>query len=644
MINQEMIDAVSQFREVAHLNMILIGHTGVGKTSIRKHLQNLLFEKNETTTILFEHELLFVQTVELLPDSNIPVFQRNDAVYNSEQNKVFLTLWDTGGQPMFQDLLPCFAKFRSIYGIVFRISDFSDESNAVTRPTCPLESKSESPYTCKEYIKRCLAFLEFFALDMNQRFTHLPNEVKNALFQNAPNDINLFPKVALIGTFKDKMMIQDNETMSKYNDFKKNLVSANFVERSLCPSYDDTVFEVDNTKSGDICGDSGIRDLREQLIIQTQYTRTKIPMKWISYKLDLENESRLQQPCTGIVTLNKANEIAKRHQVSSGAALSYFHELGIFLWYREIESLKKYVIVESRHLLSILGTLLNPKTFFNFPDEWNNLQEHGILSIDVGLLLLDEALSRTGLDREWIFRFFKEHHLIMSLSAEGYFIPSLLQVLPICPNPFHICDANCSMCTLLPQAKDMEVAPLFLVPKCKCIPPGFFPRLMTMLAGIQEGEIIWKISANTVSCKNMVSFIVGGIASLLFTEFIDCIRIYCTSVPSASISQSLCRSILHQIRAQIERLFLESRSLPIVITFACPCLKSLHFLPSVPNNLHDKIICTEHPEDVFEPCESHLKWLQKKIPSDRGKFKNCIYSNRNHYNLHRVFYLLMCRC
>ncbi|XP_064395955.1 uncharacterized protein LOC135342984 isoform X6 [Halichondria panicea] len=614
----EMIDVVSnsEFQEVSHLNMILIGHTGVGKTSIRKHLQNLLFAKNETSTILFEHELLFVQTVELLPDTNIPVFQRNDAVYSSEKDKVFLTLWDTGGQPMFQDLLPCFAKFRSIYGVVFRISDFSNDSNAVTRPTCPLESESESPYTCKEYIKRCLAFLEFFAFDMNQRFIQLPNEVKNALFQNAADDISLFPKVALIGTFKDKMM-QDNAVRGKYNDFKKNLLQTNFVERSLCPSYDDTVFEVDNTKSGDSCEDPGIKDLREKIITETQLTKTKIPLKWIAYKLDLENESRLQRPCTGIVTLSKANEIAKKQQISSSAALSYFHELGIFLWYRETESLNSYVIVESRHLLSILGTLLNPKTFISFPGEWKNLQEHGILNNDVGFTLLDETMSRTGVDREWIFSFFREHHLIMNLSAEGYFIPSLLQVLPICSNPFHICDAICSMCTLLPQAKDMEVAPLFLVPKCKCIPPGFFPRLMTMLAGIQDGEIIWKISVSTMSCKNVVSFIVGGNAFLVFTEFIDCIRIYCTSVPSASISQLLCRGILRQIRAQIERLFLESSSLPIIITFACPCSKSLHFLPSVPANSHDKVICTEHPGYVFEPCESHLKWLQKKITSDR---------------------------
>ena len=358
-------------------------------------------------------------------------------------------------------------------------------------------------------------------------------------------------------------------------------------------------------------------------------------MKWISYKLDLENESRLQQPCTGIVTLNKANKIAGRHQISSGAALSYFHELGIFLWYHDIESLKKYVIVESRHLLSILGTLVNPNTFITFPDEWKNLQEHGILSIDVGLALLDDTLSRTGLDREWIFSFFREHHLIMNLSAEGYFIPSLLQVLPICPNPLHMCDANCSMCTLLPQPEDMEVAPLFLVPKCKCIPPGFFPRLMTMLAGIRDGKIIWKVSVSTMSCKNVVSFIVGGNASLVFTEFIDCIRIYCTSVPSASISQSLCRGILRQIRAQIERLFLERRSLPIMVTFACPCSKSFHFLPSVPSNSHDKVICTEYPGNVFEPCESHLKWLQKKITSDRGKFKILYY---------RVLYIYLYCC
>ena len=81
------------------IHLILIGHTNVGKTSLRKHLKNEPIDRNEPPTVVMESE--YIRGAGL--DSNVSV-----------------TMWNTGGHPFFQDLLPCFARFKCLLQYVMR--------------------------------------------------------------------------------------------------------------------------------------------------------------------------------------------------------------------------------------------------------------------------------------------------------------------------------------------------------------------------------------------------------------------------------------------------------------------------------------------------------------------------------------------
>ena len=607
----------SDVLEVAHLHMILIGHTGVGKTSIRKHLQNIPFNEQEKSTIIMEQELLCQESTEA---STVSTSFRSENVYTSEPDKVFLTLGDTGGQPMFQDLLPCFAKLRSIYGIVFRLCDLLEDSKAVIRPVSSLECERESPYSCVDYIYRCLAFLDSFSFSFYRNFLNIPPEVKNIFFEST--NLKTFPRLALIGTFKDTLLGKkdDLKLKERYSEIKQSF-EFQFQVRALLPEHTESlVFEIDNTRSGQNDEeDPGMMDLRKQIVACTQSTKAKIPSAWISFKVNLEHESQIQQPCTGIVTFEKATEIAKKYGLDPKPALCYFHELGIFLWYHEIDSLNEYVIIELRNLVSVLGTILNPERFTEFPEQWDKLQRKGILDTETANQLLN--CSRTGLPFEWVLSFFKENHLATSLN-EGYFIPSMLQVLPVCPNHLHVCDVENSVCTFISHNDDTEVAPLFLVSKSKCIPPGFFPRLMTMLAGIQDGRVVWKLSPSCESCKSSISFDVNGQACITFTEFLQCIKVNLKFISSVEISRELCRDILSQLKVQLQRLFPQIHLLPVSVTFACFCSRIPHFLPTLPSTTKDTVHCSEHANITFEITRSHEVWLKSppEISSDEGQF------------------------
>ncbi len=275
--------------EVPHLHMLLIGHTGVGKTSIRKHLQNIPFNDKEKSTIIMEQELLYQETFESTvdPKKSTVVFKKYHGVYKSDPDNIYLTLWDTGGQPMFQDLLPCFAKFRSIYGIVVRLCDLLDNSNASIRPTCSLEIERESPYTSTDYLYRCLSFLDSNSLDLH--LSSLPDIVKKRVFEAASG--MAFPKVAFIGTFKDQIKIDDKQGIEQMLFQLKddlNSLGTDFLEKVVLPSTSTTnsvVFEIDNTQSGAKYEDPGMKDLREQIVSCTKRAKAKIPSKWVAFKI-----------------------------------------------------------------------------------------------------------------------------------------------------------------------------------------------------------------------------------------------------------------------------------------------------------------------------------------------------------------------
>ena len=96
---------------------------------------------------------------------------------------------------------------------------------------------------------------------------------------------------------------------------------------------------------------------------------------------------------------------------------------------------------------------------------WDQLQTKGLLVAEIANQRLPK--SRTGLPLRWILSFFEEHHLAIPLN-EGYFIPSMLRVLPICPNYLHVFDISDCICTSLIHKVDLTAAPLFLVPRLKC--------------------------------------------------------------------------------------------------------------------------------------------------------------------------------
>ena len=615
----DLIDKLSgtDLVEMTHVHMILLGHAGVGKTSIRKHFKNEPFDPQEKTTIVAEHEILITET--LAAKSNTASTEENffffphDHLHGTESDKCLLTLWDTGGQPMFQDLLPCFPKLRSLYGIVFRLDNFGDSRNAETRPPCDFESSVKSPYTHYELICRCMAYVNTFSSNTQGVLQSLPPELQK---------ISSFPKCVMIGTCKDQVALANEFEVKENLGQLDTLVNrCNLSDRLICPKATKSIaFEINNTVSGTEkveCLDPGMLDLRRSIVEFTQKVADRIPSTWLSFKIDLEKLS-LNKYKNGIVPFEEVRSVALALGVIPEAALVYFHELGIFLWYHysQTESLKKFVIVDPKKLLEVLASLLDPKGYSEYRLQWRDFEERGLLQKGLYKYLLSE--SKTGLPESWILEFLVEHHLAMC-QDESYFIPSMLKTLKNIPD----------------ISADQKASAIFIISNSKFTTPGLFPRFVTVLAGVNEGITRWRLPPRERKdsfCRNQVEFFVNDVCRIVLTEFIDSIRVICLPITDGGeLQNAFCVNLLSTLNIQLQRSvpqWLDKLFFPFRFTFECKCAKAgtRHFLPSLPWRSDNEVLCAAGESMKLE--DRHKIWLKEKpssmIGTVHGKMVMCL--------------------
>ena len=633
----DLIDKLSgtDLVEMAHVHMILLGHAGVGKTSIRKHFKNEPFDPQEKTTIVAEHEILQQPIVkspkgetqpELLITETLAAksdtasteekffFFPHNHLHGTESDKCLLTLWDTGGQPMFQDLLPCFPKLRSLYGIVFRLDNFGDSPNAETRPPCDFEPSVKSPFTHIELICRCMAYVNTFSSSTQGVLQSLSPELHKIFLSNTTE--SSFPKCVMIGTCKDQVALAKKlEVMEKLDTLVNR---CNLSDRLICPEMMESIaFEINNTVSGTEqveCLDPGMLDLRKSIVEFTQEVAVMIPSAWLSFKIDLEKLS-LNKYRSGIVPFEEVKSVAIQSGINPEAALVYFHELGIFLWYHysQTESLKKFVIVDPKKLLEVLASIFSPTGYSRYRSQWRVLKERGLLQKELCKHLLSE--SKTGLPESWILEFLVEHHLAMC-QDESYFIPSMLKIVTNIPD----------------VSADQKASAIFIVSNSKFTTPGLFPRLVTVLAGVNEGITRWRLpprKRKNSFCRNQVEFFVNEKFRVILTEFIDSIRVICLPITNGEeLQNAFCVNALSTLKVQLQRSvpqWLDKLFSPFIFTFECTCAEAgtRHFLPRLPWLSDGDVLCDAGESMQLE--DRHKIWLKEKPSSMIGN----VHGKRN---------------
>ena len=605
------------------IHLILIGHTGVGKTSLRKHLKDEPIDMNETPTIIMEPEFLYRESVELLASNPFKCIK--DAL-SSTNSKVFLTMWDTGGQPIFQDLLPCFARLKCMYGIVFRLPDLQQfDSRPEIRPCDEHHQAVTSPFTNEDILYRNLAYVQAYSCSMKEKFENLPIQVNS---RNESSDsastMAKYPAAVVVGTCKDKPGDFDalavNETKLSLDRGIGEFVRNNNVSVYPVPQVSSYIHEIDNTVSGrDL--DKGISHLRDNISRCAQESSTKVHKSWKVFELRLKRLIYTKYVNLGIIVpLIEAIALGKECKVDNPrAALMYFHELGVFMWYHmsERESMKNFVVIDPKMLLQVLSKVycFDPGSI---PTELKRLLDKGIMTIDFFISLLKQKAS--NIDDSWFMSFLEEHHLSVKLIHSGqdicYFLPSLLPITPSYENNLDQLSSNHS--------------PLYIVPQSGYIPTGMFTRLLTALAGVTYGSTVWRIPLEDAHmphvCRNQFEFVINDSLHLVLSEFSRHIRIDCVPYKSSAIEGDLYFRIASTIDVQLQRIvprWMEERE--FTFTFACKnssCFvleKKLHFLTDKDLIFKSNKVVTCSNGFQTQLLPSQTMWLKDQQNSSNGE-------------------------
>ena len=511
----------------------------------------------------------------------------------------YLNVWDCGGQRVFLDVLPAFLTSRTIFLLMFDAS--KDLHERITEIW-----NQEGISTPQETLN--LSSEDLIIQWMSCITTTLSNKAVKLYKAQCQHDavtIPPFPRIVIIGTHGDTIDAQKkkdviSEVKSKY----EGKPVSNYVLDTLI---------LDSTKRDDpeICQVKEIvrNFIDDELSIPT-------PIAWVLFRKLLSKLST-SRPIIALDNVAVISEACSIDTTTLRSVLSFYHELGAFLHYADIDKLKDKVITQPEWLVKHLGTILAPKVSGKSSkspaDAWRLLREKGIL-----VEALYQVVWKCEVDPQAFANLLEHCFLIAEIRLDPsevsttiygktYFMPC---ALPICTS-----DAM-----FKPSDAVTTAAPLHLTFSSTYVPPGFFVRLATVLSKSHE----FRIAFNRPIYSNQITYQYGDdapngriddvtISGTKFSIRIDTVRrSICPNVYTHNFP-STCRFILEHILRAANDLIKWFPSIEVAPAFQCECSNGLspHFAKvSIGAESSTTLRCSG--DNISSPNAEQQLWL--KIP------------------------------
>ena len=438
--------------------------------------------------------------------------------YTADQ-QMFLHLWDCGGDPAFLDILPVYVGPRTIFVLVFNASETIDVGL--------LPRSKFTTVTTQSVLHKWMALIY-----ARYRDSTLPNS----------------PRVVLVGTHADQI------APDRPHEEQKRLASRALdellasIKTKECADMVLGGVVVDNTTAGmGLLADPGFKKIR-QIVYSFVHDKLTInaPVSWIHFRKVLQ-VAKKQKP---LMQLEEVYSIAAeccipKNEVSS--ALKLFCELGDFLFYPGIESLKSVVFLEPQWLVDQLGKL--------FLNDWNKLAKDEDLQNTVtqyGILVepfyntVPEHVREHNLTPSVLMEML-EHFLLAvpiantglstsSSKGEEYFVPHMIK------RHYNRLKTYLFSSGIIGKTHDSSLkkaTPVRLLFSSGYVPLGYFIRLAISLASKQGVMVLF----HPIYCDQITMDI--GVDRLIITEFTETIGLEYSRI--AAISEPFresCRRLL----------------------------------------------------------------------------------------------------
>lgn len=290
-----------------------------------------------------------------------------------EEGKIYSILWDFGGQSVYYVTHPLFLTSRAIYVLV---CDLSRSSNGQAAPLLKqgMFTKLEDSFSSKtnlDYLHSWLSSVASLVSNGEVQTGHLCEKLPKKL-----------PPVFLVCTHADQ----------PYGGRDAASVAAEIFGSLQGKSYSghlfDSVFAVDNTKSGSLIECPEVLRLRKEILAvakELPQMNEEVPLKWLKFEKELQ--VKIEEGCKWI-SLKEARQIAVEvcHISDEGeftTLMKLLHDQRIIIHFDDTPKLNKLVVLDIQWLIDVFKKVITIEPYDGkgkqHKDLWLKLEKTGIL-------------------------------------------------------------------------------------------------------------------------------------------------------------------------------------------------------------------------------------------------------------------------
>ena len=330
------------------------------------------------------------------------------------------------------------------------------------------------------------------------------------------------------------------------------------------------------------------------------------PVAWVLFRKVLQKVAKTRP----VLTYEEALEVATTCAIPSASfksVLKFYHDVAVFLYYDHIPSLEEYVIASPQWLVKQLAKLLALEGFEEVrnPALWKPLRECGILVEP----LYKEVWRGNGLPDKSIMDLLEKcllaapidtKHQVHRFPGIEHFVPS---ALPLCSN---------DQLSALPSKK-VNGTSLHLLFSTGYVPPGYLTRLAVALSKESKCQILFSHGIY----RNRFTYLFGDennkLDEVTITQLISSVKFTISrSVHRKSHNlpfHFICREILNTILACSSDIRQWLPSIEISTAFPCKnCSSKEHFIEIPPKATTQSLLRCQMGE-ICTLTSSEQYWL-----------------------------------
>ena len=239
-----------------------------------------------------------------------------------EKNSVSISIWDFGGQRVFQTLHHLFLTQYGVYLLVFSVSEAQQDFNR-----------------CKPFLKYWLSSISIFA-------------------NSAP--------IIMVGAFFDQALGESSKVLQEINE----KISQAFDEKLLC-----NVAKNGKTKwflpisNATGYGVSRLREHVKSTVEIQKHVYHRVSVNWMRC-LDLLADSRSKLPYMSLESIKTmAKSVGIRSAGEVERMLLLFHQFGVLLYFTATETLRTRVITQPQWLIDQISKVIRDRDLHSFNEE-----------------------------------------------------------------------------------------------------------------------------------------------------------------------------------------------------------------------------------------------------------------------------------